>query len=224
MVARNSSGRARRQNRAKNKNANLGSTAVAGPSGVLLAPSYGPVCTFLRTIDFNVALAATDSGYIYDFALSDLVNSGEFTALFTQWRITKVVFNVIWTPASTTDGGPRAGGPRLNFAMDPFATGAPATLGEIEQRILKQWVPNSVRNTFQLIIHPEAIALASSDPGAGGLVTTMLQPKGAWQSCATPATSYGRVLLWIENYNTGYNASGSVRMVHTYHMQFRGYK
>lgn len=191
---------------------------VSGPSGTLLVPAYGPSVRIPRTLQFTVTKPAADSGFLWDFALADVGSASEFTNLFTEWRLDAVGVNMVWNPSAAV------GAPRFSWAMDPMATANPASLSELEQRRPRMFAPNSVRNTMQLLIKPEATLVSQSDPGGGATLGTMLARPNAWLSTGSTNISYGRLLMWGENFNTGNTSAGDLRLVFTYHFCFRGAK
>ncbi len=186
-------------------------------SRVAFRPTYGPVLRICRSTVFDLTRVATDGGFFFDWSLSDVPNSNEFAALFAQWRLDRGAITFTWKSAN--EANPVR--PTFTFALDPFATAAPASLTEVLERPNRTWSPNAQRTVLQFDCKPRAIALTASGAGSGSLVINSLAPTSAWYPCASGSLSYGAMLLWLSGW--GANA-GTVTVKQDYFFSFRSPK
>lgn len=190
---------------------------LVSPARGLLTESYGPVCRIQRTLSFDQPTTATDQGWNWNFSLSDVPNSNEFKVLFQQWKLDLVTIDLVWRPPTGVVGG----GPRFVYTNDPFIQSG-ATLVDLMQRKARVWAPNPTRNTLRILIRPRVTMLVTSMPLAPVTNNYALAPANTWYSCDQDTTSYGTLVAFTENYNTGQQTSGSIQHYHTYHFSFRG--
>lgn len=201
---------------------------MAGPAGgfgaqeitqarVSFAPTYGPQVRIARSVAYDLTRAGASGGYYFDWSLSDVPNSAEFTALFAQWKLVKGSITFTWR--SSNDANPAR--PTFTMAVDPFATAVPASREEVLQRSNRTWSPNAQRTTLQLDVKCAAMQLAASGPSSGALVINTLAPRSAWYPTANPQVSYGSLLIWIEAWA---NTTDLVQVKQDYEFCFRSPK
>ncbi len=198
-----------------------GWAVVTGPVRGSLTPDYGPVVKIARTLTFSLTPAASDQGWLWNFSLSDVANYSEFTNLFLQWRLDAVTIDVVYTPSSATGALPR-----MLYSNDPLASAAPASVTDMVQRRCRVWTPNPTKNTTRITLRPRVCGLVSSSPGVGATIENVVAPAGAWYSCSSTGSSvsYGSLIAWIENFNSGNTSAGTITMYQTCHFAFRGTK
>lgn len=198
-----------------------GWAVVSAPVGGSLTPDYGPIVKIARTLTFSLTPAVSDTGWLWNFSLSDVANSSEFTNLFLQWRLDAVTVDIVYTPSSATGALPR-----MLFSNDPLASAAPTSVTDMIQRRCRVWTPNPTKNTTRILLRPRVCNLVSSSPALGATVENSVAQPGAWYSCSSTGStvSYGALIAWIENFNSGNTASGTITMYQTYHFAFRGTK
>lgn len=211
-----------KRSRAQRRGRGAGGLAAFGASEITqarvdLKPVYGPVVKIARSVVYDLTRTATDAGYFFDWSLSDVPNSNEFSALFQQWRLDSAAITFTWR--STNEANPVR--PSFIFANDPFATAAPTALSEVLERPNRTWSPNAQRTVLQLAMRPQAISLAASGAGSGSLVINAIAPRGQWYPTSAGALSYGSLLVWIANWGI---TAGTLQVKQDYMFSFRGSK
>ena len=186
-------------------------------SRVHLRPVYGPVVKIARSVAFDLTRTANDQGFFFDWSLSDVSNVPEFTSLFTQWRLDQAAITFTWRSAN--EANPTR--PLFTFSCDPFATTAPASLPEMLERPNRTWSPNGQRTVLQMVVDAKALALGSSNAGAGALVSSLLAAPDAWWSTAVPSIAYNALLLYVNGWTAN---SGVISVKQDYMFSFRGSK
>lgn len=209
---------ARRRRATGRRRGRNGPMAVGPLSGVLNA-QYGPICKVQRTFEFQQSPAAAEVGNIWNWSLSDLPNSTDFTNLFLQWRLDAVTVDVMWNgPDGATSGTP----PRFLYAADPLAVSTDLTgSASLLQRKCRVWVPNRTKNSLRITLRPKALMLTTHSAGSSAVAQT-IAPPGSWFSCDTPQVSYGSLIAWVENFTTANAGAGVFSHYHTLHMSLRG--
>lgn len=182
-----------------------------------LKPVYGPVVRIARSVVYDLARVSTDGGFFFDWSLSDVPNSNEFSALFQQWRLDSAAITFTWRSAN--EANPVR--PVFTMANDPFSSSAPSALTELLERPNRTWSPNAQRTVLQLAMRPQAIALSASGAGTGSLVINALAPRGQWYPASASSLSYGALLLWISGWATN---AGTIQVKQDYMFSFRGPK
>lgn len=184
---------------------------------VTMRPMYGPTVPICRSVVLDVARVTTDGGFFFDWALADVPNSNEFSALFAQWKLDRAAITFTWRSAN--EANPVR--PTFTFAMDPFATSAPASLQEVLERPNRTWSPNAQRTVLQLAMKPRALSLSASGAGSGSLVINSLAPPNTFYPTSSGALAYGSLLLWIANWGA---TSGTLQVKQDYWFSFRSTK
>lgn len=206
--------RPRRRQRRQRQGRDLFGAQEITQARVNFTPSWGPVVKINRSVGFNLTRAGTDGGYYFDWALSDVPSSSEFTNLFRQWRLSKMA--ITFTYRSSDEATPER--PAFTMALDPFAATAPAAQNDVFTRQNRTWSPNATRTTLQLVCDCRAMALSASGPGSGATVTNTLAPKGLWYTCDVPGLAYGALLVWIGGWA---NAADVIQVKQDYMFEFR---
>jgi len=186
---------------------------------VNMRPSWGPTVHIARSVVYDLTRVATDQGFAFDWSLSDVPNASEFVALFAQWKLSAMAITFTWRSAN--EANPTR--PIIYLALDPFASGAPASANEILERPNRSWSPNSNRTTLQLKVAARAINLVASGVGSGSLVLNSLAPPGTWYSTSgnNSTVSYGTLLAWVQGWTAN---SGSFTVKQDYMFCLRSSK
>jgi hypothetical protein len=176
------------------------------PNTIVLKPSYTAPYKFSRSFDLgNLSKSASDQGYAYPFALSQLPSYSEFANLFDKYRITTVDLTFsYWFQAEqpSVPGGTTLATvwPAAYFYMDDDDAAIPTVKSEVLERMSLQRASFApTRQTISVTIKPRW-----TQNRAG--TSSNLAPVGSWIDMATPSVQHYGVKAWIDHYNTGSTA------------------
>lgn len=187
---------------------------TAGPS-MALPGQTRDVHRFVRSVQIGALTpAAADKGWAWTFALSDLPNYTEFTALFDQYRLSLVELVFTWSPGTTVATSTF---PTLLIASDYDSAAVPASSSEIAQRRHITWVfsPSKPIATFRL--RPRVLLDVGSG-GSSGFST--LAPAREWIDLAFSTLTQRGAVAWIANFNTG--LGGTLLLEERFHFEVAG--
>lgn len=182
-----------------------------------LTPTYGPVVRISRSSAYNWQYdsTATDRNFTVDWSLSDVVNSSEFTNLFSQWKLARASITITWLPKDSN----ALSAPRVYFGMDPFITSS-LTFSTVMERPHRIWSPTPQRNVLQLTLNPRVVQLVATGPQTSATVANGLAPRSMWYDTTNQAIAYGK--MWV--FMTGFADIGQFAVKQDYQFHFRGTK
>lgn len=206
-------------------------TRIAGMYG-------GMVYKFKRTCTTGLALntstgfnASSTFGLGWGFSLANLLNSStvflantpipgaaNFTDLFDQWRITKVVMKFVWT--STMSNSSTFAAPIFLFQPDDdnFATPTRNEMLESPKTIVCQLGAGGDDCIKEITIYPKVSG--SVYQGAFGAFAEV--PRSTWMDCAYPDIQYNGLKMFWDNQITGANAVGNLQIYCDFYYEFKG--
>lgn len=140
---------------------------------------------FLQNQSLNVPVGPGVGFAVDTYALSQLPNYTEFTALYDQYRIKKIL--VTWYPSSDGDTSSYVGvtnAPMFCAFRDYDDSAAPATLSDMMQR--QGVFTRKFNRPISMTISPRTLTASSGVSGAA------LQARNTWLDCADASlTHYG---------------------------------
>lgn len=167
------------------------------------------------TDDTNIQVDNTaDYANGFVFKLSDLPSYTEFTALYDQYRIKAVRFQIMWQQQSFN---PQTTAPYLGTvltAIDLDDSTAPASASEMYQyKYLK--IGKSVGMTKRYLKPRTLNAIYNN----GVTTAYSLQPRSAWLDCANADIQHFGLKVFIQKPSGSYVMSGVVKI--KYYVEFR---
>lgn len=208
-------GRRRRQPRTSD------GLVVRAPTVTAPLTQAGGVYRVLRSNSVVLAPGASDKGWFWNFALSDVANSNEFTVLFAQWRLARVEVDFVAALQGVAAGG--VINPTITFATDPFASGTPVSLQSVLARPYKTHIFTVCQPTLTVVVPARVVNLVASGVGAGATVNNALLPPKTWLSCSQPSTTYGSLIAWISQFNSPAGAADpQITVTFRHYFEFRG--
>lgn len=149
---------------------------------------------------------ASDSGFGWSFAFSDMHDYTEFTSLFDQYRIDAVT--VSFTVRTNTGAWPL-----MYVWQDRDDSTAPTAISDAEVvQSAKRFLPSSTSPTVTLRLNPRPKV-----PGISG--NTYTSERAMWCDCAVPGEAHYGLKLWLLA-NTGDDSV--ITMSVRYHFSMRG--
>lgn len=198
----------RRKRMMKSRTRLLGSTVYSFKRRVVLG-NISASC--------NGAGVGTPAAYGRSFALSDLVNYTEFTALFDQYKITGVKLdfipfadNVSWEVASLANLTATPGGPLL-IAPDHDDATPPADANEMLQRQDTKVLP--VGRRHRMFIKPKYNVATYSGGG--------VRPASGWLDAGSVGVPHYGVKAWMAAPNVP-NSNFTYQVWATYYIKCKG--
>jgi hypothetical protein len=152
----------------------------------------------------NVVLskAAGDQGFAITPALNTCVSSGEFTALFDQYRIVKIELLFFWQRGAS-DAVTR---PLLWFYQDWDGSTTPASASEVfERQSFRSFSFSEARPTFTVTINRPGVNMSTV---AANTVTV----RSPWLDCSTAGQVHYGLYGWGAAYNSTV-ASGDINYI-----------
>lgn len=148
-------------------------------------PARPPIHTFRKVVSKpNVTANQFESVGAISFALSDLANYTELTALYDQYRIMEVRVQFAPLAASFGESTSSSAYPTVFTVIDMDDDALPASIDVLKQYDTCQVTPNG--SAFERIIHPRSALAAYS-----GTFTSYAQsPYGQWLDIASPGILY----------------------------------
>lgn len=136
---------------------------------------------FKRTVRLTpIAAGAAFAGYGYSFTLSQLPAVAEFTNLFDQYRINKIVLKFVPDKNSAEFGAATSPIPTFHTVLDYNDATAPATLNEMLEYA-------NHRMTRGSAVHTRVFTPASLDAVAAGGATSLSNP--TWKQWLSTSAS-----------------------------------
>lgn len=141
--------------------------------------------------------AATTQYFAYTFSLSQIVNASEFTSLFDQYRINRIVMRFrLAVDTANYVGVPTGIVPRMFWFIDYDDATAPASLNEFRERPkCKQTTLSAYKPT--IVKFTPAVLVTGYESG----VSSMYMPKfKQWIDIADPTTQHFGVKFAIDQF------------------------
>lgn len=177
-----------------------------------ISRSVGKPFQMVRSTTFgDMAKAAVDQGYVFNFQVGLLGSTSDFTGMFDQYRIVWMELTFQWTNVGTV-----AQPPTLFVAQDwdSVAT-APASADVMAQRAnMKVVMFDATHRTFTLKIARPGV-LVSVPTGAS------LFKRAPYLDLADLTVPHFGPLVWANQYNTAL-ASGTLQTMWRVGVEFRG--
>lgn len=138
----------------------------------------------------------------FEFRLGDLPNYTEFTALFDQYRIDKIVFKIIpmcnVNQLTINSTGALSNNPGIiGTVIDYDDAGSPTSLGYMEQYQNFRYQPVVSSRTMMRAFKPR-IAVAAYGQG---LFTSYMNKKATWIDCNSPAVPHYGLKIYLDGAN-----------------------
>lgn len=153
------------------------------------------------------------------FKLTDLANSAEFTSLFNEYRIDKIVFKIT---ALGQDAGDQGQVPSAYVSWDPNDGTAPPSSESMQQRSSTRLVDFIAGQSQVVMGIPKAAQQLYTN---GGIVSYGFQSnnKNLWIDCSSPSngTPHYGLKLYFRNFFGVFGGGTALRMQPTYYMSFR---
>lgn len=153
------------------------------------------------------------------FKLSDLPNYAEFTALFDQYRITRISIsflpmsncNILSAITSSDTGNPGIFGTVLDFDD----ANAPTTLAELQQYQTFSYQPAVTRRVHRRSFKPRIASAVYA-----GAFTSFANMKDIWIDVASPNVQYYGLKYYMDQYDA-ITTPQIYQVMATYYVQFR---
>lgn len=168
---------------------------------IQLANTPGRPFQMVRSTIFgDMAKAAVDQGYVFNFTIGILGSTTDFTGLFDQYRISWLELTFQWTNVGTV-----AQPPTLFIAQDWDGVGsAPANADILAQHAnMKAVMFDATHRTFTLRIKRPAINASLPTSAA-------LFKRAPWLDLADLSVPHFGPIVWANQYNTAL-ASGTLQ-------------
>lgn len=169
--------------------------------------------------DVTIADYASGAHLAYNFALGSVPNSSEFTALFDEYKISKVKVKFMYTSSAGIQSAGNATGylPYVYTIVDSDDSNALSTRNDYEQ--CEDMKVSRIHNIRSRYFTP-GVSLAAY----GGAFTSYANKKNQWLDCGSPNVQHYGLKMFIDTTplgGTGSNTIGKLRMVATLYMKFR---
>lgn len=178
--------------------------------------------SFKRMVNLAGPQITTTSGSSiggsYQFQLSDLPNSGEFTALFDSYRITGVLIKFIprCTDQTSVNGAITSLGDFM-FCTDYDDANVPGGASELFQRQSTRIV-SSLTRQFKVFLRPRAATAVYNGTGFTAYAQTT---KNQWIDVSNPAVPYyGLKWVW-QNVVLPASTTALIDVIATYYVKFK---
>jgi hypothetical protein len=176
-------------------------------------PALDVLRTSRRVLLGQIAKVPGDSGNGRNFQISYLPNFGEFTSLFNEYRIRKIVLTYE-LPTSILS----TAYPRISFCFDPNDASAPLSENDVLQFPHSEVFQfNQYKTTFKTTFVPH-VALASYQGAFSGYTTGS---NDLWLNCDNSTIQYYGSKEWIANYNSTSTPGTNLVLYADFHMEFR---
>lgn len=162
----------------------------------------------------------TDVFGAYTFKLSDLPNSGEFTALFDQYRIlgVSIMFVPSWDGSDANPISTNTPQPDIRTVLDYTDSGTPANMNELYEY-------QNCKMTHGSRIHKRFFVPAVLSSNYETVTTTAYTPKWKlWLTTDDPATPHYGLKYGIFKLATGTTQNYYWRVYATYYIQCKNVK
>lgn len=181
-----------------------------------------------RTKVFNIVRSAqvvyydvydTTAGAALTFNASDIINYGEMSALFNQYRINCVVLKMRWTQAAAPVGTPTYPTPVIHVAPDPINASVPASVAEMVQYSGYRAIQLNGAHTWTYKVYPKAQVETYKSA-----VTTGYAPKKMWISCndtTIPHFAFKMYFVANQGGGTGTSKLGILEVQKIYYTQWK---
>lgn len=177
-----------------------------------------PACTrgksykFVRSANIGpLTVPATDSIFTWNFALSDLPSASEFTNLFQEYRICKVVQTFTWAAAAGTTS---VAYPTI-FVADSTSGYTATGLNDIVQRRYRRLCFNASKTIHSVAVKPAVRFDVGATTSNHGI---MVSP---WLSSGNSSVVHAGIVAFLQDYNTTLG-TGALRLVEEFHIETRG--
>lgn len=150
------------------------------------------VYTFRRTNVDTLTVNTTTPNPVYWFQLNEIPNYTEFTALYDQYRISKVVYKLIPRASQALPSNPNQG---TLFSVIDYTDSNPLTSADQANEYA------SVKRTRGFKTHSRVIRPKLNVPlyETGAPLTFGYGVRSGWVNCADPAVHHYGLKFWYEN-------------------------
>jgi hypothetical protein len=153
----------------------------------------------------------------------DVPNYTEFTALFDQFRIDKVVVRLIFSNNTSTTASATTECPTLQICTDNDDASTPTSSNELLQRPeckIHQFGSTSKYGNQFLITCKPVISLAAYRASAFSAYATA--KPGQWVNCAYPTTEHYGLKFWFDSPSATNVDIGYMQIYCDYYLSFKG--